>query len=232
MIRKYAEIFCWKNVSSFCSAKATHIFSAKNIRILYIESAKSVNETTLNELVKLMTLWTTGPRSLQYQCTPVWWKFTDVYPLSSGKKIRTDGHTTDEWIDTGQGCPSWNHNPPPATPYSVARYKKEKKKKKNKNKLQLDCKCLKIRYLFIWHVHNSFYSFLMSSSWYFYWTTWELMTTYQDPSQLQCSYLHGKLPGLIITVNVLNFQTVISNSTMINRKKSLWEVTNFAKGRN
>ena len=57
MIRKYAEIFCWKNVSSFCSAKATHIFSAKNIRI----SAKTVNKMTLNELVKLTTLWTTGP---------------------------------------------------------------------------------------------------------------------------------------------------------------------------
>ena len=65
MIRKYAEIFCWKNVSSFCSAKATHIFSAKNIRILYIESAKTVNEMTLNEHVKLTTLWTTGPWSLQ-----------------------------------------------------------------------------------------------------------------------------------------------------------------------
>ena len=37
-------------------AKATHIFSAKNIRILYIESAKAVNEMTLNELVKLTTL--------------------------------------------------------------------------------------------------------------------------------------------------------------------------------
>ena len=61
MIRKYTEIFCWKNVSSFCSAKAAHIFSAKNIRILYIESAKIVNGMTLNELVKLMTLWTTGP---------------------------------------------------------------------------------------------------------------------------------------------------------------------------
>ena len=48
-------------MSSFCSAKATHIFSAKNIRILYIESAKIVNEMTLNELVKLTTLWTTGP---------------------------------------------------------------------------------------------------------------------------------------------------------------------------
>ena len=61
MIRKYADIFCWKNVSSFCSAKATHIFSTKNIRILCIEYAKTVNEMTLNELVKLTTLWTTGP---------------------------------------------------------------------------------------------------------------------------------------------------------------------------
>ena len=39
----------------------THIFSAKNIRILYIESTEIVNEMTLNELVKLTTLWTTGP---------------------------------------------------------------------------------------------------------------------------------------------------------------------------
>ena len=66
MIGKYAEIFCWKNVSSFCSAKATHIFSAKNIRILYIESAKTDNEMTLNQLVKLTTLWTTGPRLKEY----------------------------------------------------------------------------------------------------------------------------------------------------------------------
>ena len=39
-----------------CSAKSTHIFSAKNIRILCIEFAKTVNEMTLNELVKLMRL--------------------------------------------------------------------------------------------------------------------------------------------------------------------------------
>ena len=30
-----------------------HIFSAKNIRILYIESTKTVNEMILNELFKL-----------------------------------------------------------------------------------------------------------------------------------------------------------------------------------
>ena len=55
------KFFAEENVSSFCNAKATHIFSAKNIRILYIESAKTVNEMTLNELVKLTMLWTTGP---------------------------------------------------------------------------------------------------------------------------------------------------------------------------
>ena len=38
------KFFAEKNVSSFCSA------------ILYIESAKTVNEMTLNELVKLTTL--------------------------------------------------------------------------------------------------------------------------------------------------------------------------------
>ena len=37
------------------------IFSAKNYKILYIESAKTVKEMTLNELIKLTMLWTTGP---------------------------------------------------------------------------------------------------------------------------------------------------------------------------
>ena len=34
---------------------------------MYIESAKTVNEMTLNELVKLTTLWTTGPRFLNWK---------------------------------------------------------------------------------------------------------------------------------------------------------------------
>ena len=34
----------------------SHIFSAKNIRILYTGLAKIVTETTLNELVKLTML--------------------------------------------------------------------------------------------------------------------------------------------------------------------------------
>ena len=48
------EFFAEKMSVAF--AKATHIFSAKSIRILYIESAKTVNEMTLNELVKLTML--------------------------------------------------------------------------------------------------------------------------------------------------------------------------------
>ena len=36
--------------------KLLTFFSAKNFRILYIESAKIVNEMALNELVKLTTL--------------------------------------------------------------------------------------------------------------------------------------------------------------------------------
>ena len=39
--------------------KLLTFFSAKNIRILYIESAKTVNEMTLNQL---NDAWTTGPR--------------------------------------------------------------------------------------------------------------------------------------------------------------------------
>ena len=46
---------------AFTVQKLLTNFSAKNIRIVYIESAKTVNEMTLNELVKLTTLWTTGP---------------------------------------------------------------------------------------------------------------------------------------------------------------------------
>ena len=82
MIRKYAESFCWKNVSSFCSAKATHIFSAKNIRILCIESARTVNEMTLNELIKLTTLWTTGPCLLFDDLSLPYFELTILLTLS------------------------------------------------------------------------------------------------------------------------------------------------------
>ena len=61
----YSRMYQWRVKAS---AKATHIFSAKNIRILYIESAKSVNEMTLNELDKLTALWTTGPWMRPHAC--------------------------------------------------------------------------------------------------------------------------------------------------------------------
>ena len=47
---------CWNFL-----LKKMWVFSAKNIRILYIESPKTVNEMTLNKLVKGTTRWTTGP---------------------------------------------------------------------------------------------------------------------------------------------------------------------------
>ena len=53
--------FAEKMWVAFAVQKLLTFFSAKNIKILYIESAKTVNEMTLNELVKLTTLWTTGP---------------------------------------------------------------------------------------------------------------------------------------------------------------------------
>ena len=58
---------CWyffaeKMWVAFAPQKLLTFFQQKNIRILYIESAKTVNEMTLNELVKLTTLWKIGPR--------------------------------------------------------------------------------------------------------------------------------------------------------------------------
>ena len=63
MLKFFAEKM-WVAFAAFAVQKLLTIFSAKNIRILYIESAKTVNEITLNELVKLTMLWTTGPSSL------------------------------------------------------------------------------------------------------------------------------------------------------------------------
>ena len=59
-------------LKKMCIAKATHIFSAKNIRILCIESAKTVNEMTLKELIKLTMLWTTGPWIRLRMCKMMW----------------------------------------------------------------------------------------------------------------------------------------------------------------
>ena len=55
------KFFAEKMWVAFAVQKLLTFFQQKNIRILYLESAKTVNEMTLNELVKLTTLWTTGP---------------------------------------------------------------------------------------------------------------------------------------------------------------------------
>ena len=59
------KFFAKKMWVAFAVQKLLTFFQQKNIRILYIESAKTVNKMTLNELVKLTTLWTTGPWFLQ-----------------------------------------------------------------------------------------------------------------------------------------------------------------------
>ena len=58
------KFFAEKMWVAFAVQKLLTFFRQKNIRILYIESAKTVKEMTLNELVKLTTLWTTGPCKL------------------------------------------------------------------------------------------------------------------------------------------------------------------------
>ena len=50
MLKFFAEKMC------VAFAVSSHIFLAKNIRILYIESAITVNEMTLNVLVQLTAL--------------------------------------------------------------------------------------------------------------------------------------------------------------------------------
>ena len=87
------------------------------IRILCIESAKTVNEMTLNELLKLTTLWTTGPRSpdfISHQldcnncCKRMWDRnvfpqapyspdlvYSDYYPGANSEWIQVFGSTFD-----------------------------------------------------------------------------------------------------------------------------------------
>ena len=50
------KFFAEKMRVAFAVEKLLTFFSAKNIRILCIESAKTVNEMTLNELIKLTAL--------------------------------------------------------------------------------------------------------------------------------------------------------------------------------
>ena len=73
----YMLIFMLKNVSSFCICKSYSHFFCKNTCELDIVLTRTVNILTTNKLVKLMMLWTTGPR----KCT-----FGHVCPV----KIQSD----------------------------------------------------------------------------------------------------------------------------------------------
>ena len=76
------KFFAEKMWVSFAVQKLLTFFSAKNVRILRIESAKTVNEMTLNELVKLTTLRTTGPWSLKKKTEPFIYQIVwNVYPF-------------------------------------------------------------------------------------------------------------------------------------------------------
>ena len=77
------KFFADKMWVAFAVQKQLTFFSAKNIRILCIECAKTVNEMTLNELVKLTTLWKNWTQKNRQQ-RPGWY-FThaqdDLNPL-------------------------------------------------------------------------------------------------------------------------------------------------------
>ena len=62
LLSEICHYFLLKNVRSFCSAKASHIFSTKNISGFGYKVVKHLRSWPLNELVKLTMLWTTGPR--------------------------------------------------------------------------------------------------------------------------------------------------------------------------
>ena len=61
-------LVCWKNVNSFCICicKSYSYFFSKNTCELYIVLTRKVNILITNELVKLTTLWTTGPWCISF----------------------------------------------------------------------------------------------------------------------------------------------------------------------
>ena len=65
LISQIYQYLLLKNVISFCSAKASLIYSTKNFSVFVYKVIKHLTNWPLNELVKLTMLWTTGPRSLE-----------------------------------------------------------------------------------------------------------------------------------------------------------------------
>ena len=46
LISQIRQYFCWKNVRSFCSAKASLIFFNKKYQCVWLQSRKTLNELT------------------------------------------------------------------------------------------------------------------------------------------------------------------------------------------
>ena len=53
---QYSDMLCWKNVSSFCTAKATHIFSAKKFQHICVSLDVNFNESLTNDIVSFEQL--------------------------------------------------------------------------------------------------------------------------------------------------------------------------------
>ena len=59
---KYTNIFCWKNVRSFCTAKASLIFFNKKYWCIRYKVILLFKSWPLSEPIMLTMLWTSGPR--------------------------------------------------------------------------------------------------------------------------------------------------------------------------
>ena len=53
---QYSDIFCWKNVSSFCTAKATHIFFSKKFQHICVSLDVNFNESLTIDVISFEQL--------------------------------------------------------------------------------------------------------------------------------------------------------------------------------
>ena len=58
---KYADIFCWKKSEKLLQCKIFSHFLTKNISVFGYEVVKHLTSWSLNDLIKLTMVWTTGP---------------------------------------------------------------------------------------------------------------------------------------------------------------------------
>ena len=68
-------------MSSFCICKSYSHFISKNTCELGIVLTRTANILTTNQLIKLMMLWTTGPRALKHQSQQQQITFSNIFFL-------------------------------------------------------------------------------------------------------------------------------------------------------